>query len=110
MIKGIDAQVMIQRSVDYAKQNSDHIANVNQAQDFLKKLDQERRAQDTRTVNQTNKSEQDRVEREKKKQEQRESAQKRKKQEEAARPREILDDVSKLDVGYAFHSGLDIEV
>lgn len=65
MIKGIDAQIMIQKSVDYAKQVSDHVNRAEQGKDFMTQMEQAKIARDAETVNKTDEAEQGRIRREK---------------------------------------------
>lgn len=110
MIKGIDAQVMIQRSVEYARQAGDKVNSANQSQDFINRLERERSEKNVKTVTEASQAEQGRIkdDREKNGQQGGESPDKRK--EKPTAEREILDDVSKLEVRYVPKSRLDIEV
>lgn len=112
MIKGIDAQVMIQRSVDSGRHASEHANNIAQNQDFMNKLERERAAQSMNTVTQTSETEGRRIERDKREKEQkRESKEERHEgSKDAPKSREVLDDMSKLSVGYGPVSKIDIEV
>lgn len=65
MIKGIDAQIMIQKSVDYAKQMSDHVNRAEQGKDFMTQMEKAKVARDAETVNKTDEAEQGRIRREK---------------------------------------------
>ncbi len=65
MIKGIDAQIMIQKSVYYAKQVSDHVNRAEQGKDFMTQMEQAKIARDAETVNKTDEAEQGRIRREK---------------------------------------------
>ncbi|PWM35868.1 MAG: hypothetical protein DBX46_05380 [Clostridiales bacterium] len=111
MIKGIDAQVMIQRSVEYARQSADHVNNAQQAQDFINRLEKEQAAQNLSTVTKSDKAEQEKIKRDKEKGASGGGAEQRKKEEKnGAEERDILDDVSRLEAGYVPKSRLDIEI
>ena len=110
MIKGIDAQVMIQRSVEYARQSADHVNNAQQAQDFINRLEKERAAQNLSTVTKSDKAEQEKIKRDKEKSADGGAEQRKKEQKRGTEKREILDDVSRLEAGYVPKSRLDIEI
>ncbi len=61
MIRGIDAQIMINKSIDYAKQMSDQIHNAEQGKDFITQMERERALHETKTVNKTEHTEQERI-------------------------------------------------
>lgn len=69
MIRGIDSQIMIQRSVDYAKRAGDQIGNAEQGKDFIAMMEKERSLHDTKSVKQLEHAEHRRINKEKQKDE-----------------------------------------
>ena len=65
MIRGIDSQIMINKSVDYAKQMADQQNNVQQGQDFISEMEKARMKQKDEAVTQTDHAENGRIRREK---------------------------------------------
>lgn len=65
MIRGIDNQIMINKSVDYAKQMADQINNVRQGQDFISEMEKARMKQKDNAVTETDHAENGRIRREK---------------------------------------------
>ena len=111
VIKGIDAQIMIQRSVDSSRHASEQANNLGQTQDFINRLEKERLTQSTKSGTQASETEGSRIEREKRSREQQGEEKNAEGREQAQeQPREILDDVSKLSVGYGPVNRIDIEV
>lgn len=65
MIRGIDSQIMINKSIDYAKQLTDQNSNVQQAKDFIAEMEKAQMEHNDKTVSQTEETEQERIRREK---------------------------------------------
>ncbi|WP_066683536.1 hypothetical protein [Christensenella intestinihominis] len=65
MIRGIDGQIMINKSVDYAKQMADQINNVQQGQDFISEMEKARMNKSDQAVAETDRTEDGRIRREK---------------------------------------------
>ncbi len=65
MIRGIDAQAMIQRSLEVSKIASDQTQIDEQGKEFMAQLEKEQSLRDAKTVQQTDKAEHRRVERDK---------------------------------------------
>lgn len=65
MIRGIDSQIMINKSIDYAKQLTDQNSNAQQAKDFIAAMEKAQIEHDDKTVNQTEETEGERIRREK---------------------------------------------
>lgn len=65
MIRGIDGQIMINKSVDYAKQMADQKNNVQQGQDFINEMEKARMSQKDKSVSQAEHAENGRIRREK---------------------------------------------
>lgn len=65
MIRGIDSQIMINKSVDYAKQMSDQINNVQQGKDFVAEMEKARIKREDESVLRTEEAKDERVHREK---------------------------------------------
>lgn len=65
MIRGIDSQIMINKSVDYAKQMADQINNVQQSKDFVAEMEKARIKREDESVLRTEETQEERVRREK---------------------------------------------
>lgn len=65
MIRGIDGQIMINKSVDYAKQMADQMNNVQQGQDFISEMEKVRIQREDGSVTETDRTENGRIRREK---------------------------------------------
>ena len=106
----IESQVMIHRTVESSRMEIQQASNTAQMQDFVNKLEKERADQSVNRVAQTEGARQERIDQEKRgRGGETEPGEKQQKNEEREE-REILDDVSKLTVGYAPRSRIDIEV
>ncbi len=114
MIKGIDGQVMIQRTVEYARQAADQANNAVLSQEFASHLQKDQAARDVNSVAKSEEAEGKRINDEQKRNNGGDEEKPEKESSEAEpqpKPKkEILDDVSKLEVGYAPERRLDIEV
>ncbi len=65
MIKGIDSQVIVQRTTEYSKQASQNTFNAEQSLEFAKRLERERADHHAKTVNKSAEAEGGKVSREK---------------------------------------------
>jgi len=61
MIRGIDSQIMIQRSVDYARRAGEQIGNIEQGKDFVAMLEKERAVHKTQSIEQAEHAEHRRI-------------------------------------------------
>jgi hypothetical protein len=82
MIRGIDSQIMINKSVDYAKQLTDQMNNVQQGKDFLAELEKARMERSDVTVEQAEEAEGGRIRREDERQSQNANQEDKKKKKE----------------------------
>lgn len=64
MIRGIDGQIMINKSIDYAKQMADQMNNVQQGQDFISEMEKARIQREDGSVTETDRAENGRIRRE----------------------------------------------
>lgn len=67
MIRGIDNQIMINKSIDYAKQLTDQNNNVQQGKDFIAEMEKARMEHNNKAVRETEETENGRIYREKEK-------------------------------------------
>ena len=65
MIQGIDGRIMINKSTEYAKQAADQMNNVQQGQDFINEMEKARISQSDRSVTETERTQDERIQREK---------------------------------------------
>ncbi len=110
MIKGIDSQVIIQRTTEYSKEASQNTFNAEQAQEFANRLERSRAQHAAKSVNKTNEAEGGKVDRDGRNSAEQEERERKKKEEE--KQQSLLDefaDMSKLSVGYIKYK-IDIEV
>ncbi len=110
MIKGIDAQIMIQRTAEYAKEMSQNTHSAEQAREFASRLEKTRTQQRLKTVNKPNEAEGGKVTRDSK-QNSHPGASWEDEEEQGAQNEGMseLEEMSRLSVGFIRHK-LDIEV